>query len=858
MWPKLKKRIWRWRGLLITAPSVAGLVIAVGSLGLFQLVEWATLDKFFRLRPREAIDSRIAIITIDDSDISALGQWPIPDGVMAQVIENIKKQQPRAIGLDIYRNLPVEPGHQELVNVFKSTPNLIGVEKAVGNSVSPPPTLSKLDQVALADLVLDADGKVRRGLLSIQTEDGQTKLSLATKLALMYLEKEGINLKMIDAKQQHLGLGKAVFIPLLGNEGGYVRVNTGGYQILLNYRGTLDNFHHISFKDVLENRIPADMLRERVVLIGATAQSLNDLFFTPYSGSPFKSPKRLSGVMIHANLTSQILSGAKDGRPFLKVWTEEIEWLWILAWSYTGVQVSWSVLQSKQLSKNISLKWTIFCLSIFLTGSILISGSYLAFLFSWWLPVISPLVALTGSAIAIAGYHSLQLQLDNTDLEILLETTTEHFDQLTAQLEHQTEEVVRESERRLAQFLEAMPVAVGVLDAQGKPYYLNHTAEKLLGKGLISDTQPTHLPEVYQLYVAGTNQKYPFHKLPIVQALKGKSTSVDDIEIHQGDKIIPIEGWGTPIYDQLGNITYALVVFQDITDRKKSEAELIKLTSEVLQLNLAYSRFVPRQFLQFLNKESITDVQLGDQVQQEMSVLFADIRDFTTLSETMTPQDNFNFINAYLSRMEPAIIENQGFIDKYIGDAIMALFSGGADNAVKSAIDMLNRLAEYNTTRGRPGRPHIHIGIGINTGSMMLGTVGSRSRMDGTVISDAVNLGSRLEGLTKSYGVSLLISHHTFLALNSPADYYFRLIDRLTVKGKSELVTVYEIFDADTSDLREGKLFTKPEFEKALFLYIKGNFAAAANLFKNCLYLNPGDKVAKIYLQRCQQQLKNN
>jgi adenylate cyclase len=856
MWPKLKKRIWRWRGLLITAPSIAVLVIVVGSLGLFQLLEWATLDKFFRLRPREPIDPRITIITIDESDISYAGQWPISDAVMAQVIENIKKQQPRAIGLDIYRNLPVEPGHQALVNVFKSTPNLIGVEKGVGNTVNPPPILSKLEQVALSDLVLDADGKVRRALLSAQTKDGKIRLTLGTKLSLIYLEKEGINLKMIDDKKQHLGLGKAIFVPLSGNEGGYVRVNTGGYQILLNYRGTLENFQHISLKDVLENRIPTDSLRDRVVLIGATAQSLNDLFFTPYSGNSFKSPKRLSGVMIHANLTSQILSAAKDGRTFLKAWSEEIEWLWILLWSGTGVQVTWMVLQAKQLSNKVSRKWIIFSLIILLTGSILIGSSYLIFLVGWWIPVISPLFSLIGSAIAIAGYHSLELQRDNSDLEILLETTTEHFDQVTAQLEHQTEEVVQESERRLAQFLEAMPVAVAVLDAQGKPYYLNRSAEKLLGQGLVFDATPQQLSEIYQLYIAGTNQLYPCYKLPIVQALKGKYTSIDDMEIHQKDQIIPIEAWGTPIYDKFGKLTYALVGFKDITERKKSEAELIKLTSEVLQLNLAYSRFVPRQFLQFLNKESITDVQLGDQVQQEMSVLFADIRDFTTLSEMMTPQDNFKFINAYLSRMEPAIIENQGFIDKYIGDAIMGLFSSGADHAVQAGIDMLHRLAKYNIQRSEAGRLQIQIGIGINTGSMMLGTVGSKSRMDGTVISDAVNLGSRLEGLTKSYGVSLLISHHTFLALSNPADYCFRLIDRLKVKGKSELVTVYEIFDADPTALREGKLFTKPEFEKALFLYIKGNFPAAANLFENCLYINPDDPVAKIYLQRCQEELR--
>ncbi len=169
-------------------------------------------------------------------------------------------------------------------------------------------------------------------------------------------------------------------------------------------------------------------------------------------------------------------------------------------------------------------------------------------------------------------------------------------------------------------------------------------------------------------------------------------------------------------------------------------------------------------------------------------MLFSDIRDFTTLSESMTQEDNFKFINSYLSRMEPLIVENRGFIDKYIGDAIMALFSGGADDAVKAGIAMLHLLAEYNRHRLKSGYIPIMIGIGINTGSLMLGTVGGHNRMDSTVISDAVNLASRIEGLTKNYGVSLLITHETFLRLTNPADYAFRLIGRVKVKGKSDMV----------------------------------------------------------------------
>ncbi|MBD0343249.1 MAG: response regulator [Coleofasciculus sp. Co-bin14] len=267
---------------------------------------------------------------------------------------------------------------------------------------------------------------------------------------------------------------------------------------------------------------------------------------------------------------------------------------------------------------------------------------------------------------------------------------------------------------------------------------------------------------------------------------------------------------------------------------------------------VAYGRFVPHEFLRVLNKESIIDVQLGDQVQQEMSILFSDIRDFTTLSESMNPEENFKFINAYLSRMEPAINENKGFIDKYIGDAIMALFRGNADDAVKAGIAMLQRLTEYNQHRDRSGYAPIQIGIGINTGSLMLGTVGGKHRMDGTVISDAVNLASRLESLTKNYGVSLLISHQTLARLQNPTEYSIRFIEQVKVKGKSKAVAVFEVFDGDKPLLKEGKLATKTIFEEGLFLYYQQAFRKAAHSFETVLKINPEDKVAQIYLNRCQ------
>jgi class 3 adenylate cyclase len=316
--------------------------------------------------------------------------------------------------------------------------------------------------------------------------------------------------------------------------------------------------------------------------------------------------------------------------------------------------------------------------------------------------------------------------------------------------------------------------------------------------------------------------------------------------------IIWISESARAICDVNGRVVYYQGFVEDITERKQAEAERMKFTQELFQLNQGFSRFVPRQFLQLLDKKSVVDVQLGDQVQQEMSVLFSDIRDFTTLSECMTPQENFQFINAYLKRMEPAIIENQGFIDKYMGDGIMALFSGIADDALKAGIAMLQGLADYNQHRLQAGYSPILIGIGINTGSLMLGTVGGKNRMDGTVISDAVNLASRLEGLTKYYGVSLLITHHTLGRLQNPTEYSIRFIDRVKVKGKSKAVAVFEVFDGDEPEIKEGKLATKAIFEEGLFLYHQQATREAAQRFEAVNNNNPRDRVAQIYLDRCQ------
>jgi len=296
----------------------------------------------------------------------------------------------------------------------------------------------------------------------------------------------------------------------------------------------------------------------------------------------------------------------------------------------------------------------------------------------------------------------------------------------------------------------------------------------------------------------------------------------------------------------------------DYLTKPISKSELLarlKTHLYLSKINHAYSRFVPQEFLQFLNKESIVEVELGDQVEQYMSVMFADIRDFTSLSESMSPEENFGFINAFLSRMEPAIAENRGFIDKYIGDAIMALFSQGADDALQASVAMLARLRQYNCERIAKERPPIAIGIGINTGCLMLGTVGGRNRMDGTVISDTVNVAARIERMTRIYNVNLLISHYTFLQLSDPNEYAMRVIDRVQVKGKTSFVSVYEVFEPDSPVVRSAKLATKIEFETAVLYFYQRSYWEAQKRFRRCLEACPDDTVAQSYLERCQNHL---
>ncbi|GBO54378.1 hypothetical protein APA_2326 [Pseudanabaena sp. lw0831] len=347
---------------------------------MFAIFELRAYDALKQISPKEERDRRIVIVEIDEEGIKKMGKWPMSDRDMALLIRNLKTQQPAVIGIDIYRNLPIEPGQEELAEIFANTSNLIGIAKISRESVPPPPILESKGQIGASDLVLDIDGKIRRNLIFISDRQ-----SFGTKLATTYLAQKGISFNPDDTDRNKFRLGKAKFLPLTGNEGEYNSDNTDGYQTLFNYRGEAKDFETISVTNVLENLIPTDLLRDRIVLVGTTAPSLNDMHQSPYN------PSLMAGVIVHANSTSQIISAALDGRVLLQATSKPLNYLWILLWAIVGATCGAKFIRNWQSS----------ILAVFLGLIIITIMDYYAFQYGWWIPIITPMVSLLSVAIAI-------------------------------------------------------------------------------------------------------------------------------------------------------------------------------------------------------------------------------------------------------------------------------------------------------------------------------------------------------------------------------------------------------------------------------------------------------------------------
>ena len=447
----LKQKLWPWRAVITSVPSLTILVLLIRSLGGLQGFELRMLDYFFRWRPLEARDQRITIVGVSEPDLQKYG-YPINDDILATLLETVAAEEPRAIGLDVYRDLPVPspndkqlqdrpnnpdqlnsqeeqagiaPSYARLSDVFRKNPNIIGITKVTGGteSVAPPPVLAELGQTSANDIPPDIDDRQRRAFLYLKPEeDGETYFGLGFKLAMLYLERSGIVPRMSD-NNQWVQIEETIFYSIEKNSGSYVNNDSGGYPILINYRGPSGSFDQVTLDEVLTGQVDRSLFRDRVVLIGSTAESVKDAFSTPFTSLSQGTDKaRVPGVEVHAHITSQILSATLDGRKNIRTIPDFVEALIILGGASIGGILSWHWRYSTPF-------WRIMphILGVVVSGGV----AYGCFLAGWWIPIVPPVIAQLGTAIAITAYvarsaadirQTFSRYLTDEVVETLLET----------------------------------------------------------------------------------------------------------------------------------------------------------------------------------------------------------------------------------------------------------------------------------------------------------------------------------------------------------------------------------------------------------------------------------------------------
>ncbi|MEO0352014.1 MAG: CHASE2 domain-containing protein [Cyanobacteria bacterium P01_A01_bin.15] len=385
---------------LIATSGVLTLRLAGGLQGL----ELRVFDRMIILRPTEAPDQRIVIVGVTDADLdSYLGASTVSDQTMAQLLDKIKAQRPRVIGLDFYRSLPDGSKTDDLTTLFSQTPNLIGIEKVIGgkqdHSIPGNATLVAQDQVAASDIVVDTDGRVRRGLLFPTADDSRALEGLGLRIALDYLAGETPSLTP-DLDAPVLTLNRIPFLPLEQHTGGYIDADTGGYQILLNPRQQSAAFEVVSLKQVLRNQIPPELMRDRIVLVGSMAISSADIFYTAHQKSQRELPIKF-GVELHGELASQIISAALDDRVLIHAWPNWIE----------GLLVAGIAICGGSLAQRDSKLWQRLALIPGASLGVLGAGWAALSFTGLWLPVLPLLLALWIAAGLTGSYRTSQLQV---------------------------------------------------------------------------------------------------------------------------------------------------------------------------------------------------------------------------------------------------------------------------------------------------------------------------------------------------------------------------------------------------------------------------------------------------------------
>ena len=377
---------------LIASVLVTVAVMLVGQLGWLQTLELKAFDHLLRQKPDESLDSRLLIVEGNQDDVNRY-KYPLPDTVVAQVIEKLASHQPRVIGLDMYRNNPLDEGYQQLRQQFRENNQLIGICKTKGleQATIPPAEDYPSSRLGFSDVILDNDNVLRRYLMFVTLYPGDTCTTgeaLSAKLALRYLASEGIEMEINKDGNRRL---VKILEDLLPNTGGYQNMDDGGFQILLNYRMPVVA-PSVTMTDVITGKVKPELIKDKIVLIGVTAEIGKDNFSTPYSVSKW-GYERMPGVEIHAHMVSQIISAVLDGRPLLQVWSHWGEWLWVWVWAGVGGLIVWKFPRP--------LPW--------LVVTVMASGAlYLAcwglLVQGWWVPLVPSVLVLVGTGVCVMVY----------------------------------------------------------------------------------------------------------------------------------------------------------------------------------------------------------------------------------------------------------------------------------------------------------------------------------------------------------------------------------------------------------------------------------------------------------------------
>jgi CHASE2 domain-containing sensor protein/class 3 adenylate cyclase len=381
-----------WPGLMTLS-----LILLARALGLFQGLELATLDRLLRWRPAEPMDERILIVGIDEADIQHIGTYPLPDAVLALLLQRLQAHQPRVIGVDIYRDLPVPPGHETLVETLTTSPRVVGIEKVTGDPIAPPPDLPP-EQIGFADLPLDPDGFVRRLSLGAYAADGKYHFAFALRLAQQYLAMEGLMLENGQQDPAAMRFGETELSRIPPGMGGYGQVVApSDNQLLLNFRSGPTPFRIVSLRQVMAGAVDPAWVEDAIVLIGVTSLSVKDLVNSAAIAS--KNPGQVYGVEVHAHGTSQIVNAVLEGRPLLRAWPEPLEYGWILGWGCLGCGVA---LTARRLTLSLLV-------SGLLIGLVLAIGVGLSWL-AIWVPTVVPAIAFIMTHGATTSLRVFQFQ----------------------------------------------------------------------------------------------------------------------------------------------------------------------------------------------------------------------------------------------------------------------------------------------------------------------------------------------------------------------------------------------------------------------------------------------------------------